>query len=110
MGRCRPVSARVFGVSVLKTVLLIAISVYVYILIARIIIEMIGSFSRNFQPPRWFSIIAEPLFVVTDPPLRALRRLIPPLRLGNVALDVSVLVLFFGLQLLTWAISAFMPG
>ncbi|MBN9643109.1 YggT family protein [Corynebacterium mendelii] len=96
--------------SILKAVLLIAISVYVYVLIARIIIEMIGSFSRNFQPPRWFSIIAEPLFVLTDPPLRALRRVIPPLKLGNIALDVSVLVLFFGLQLLTWAIGVYFPG
>ncbi|WP_296213504.1 YggT family protein [Corynebacterium sp. YSMAA1_1_F7] len=74
---------------------------YVLILILRIIIEMVQSFSRNWRPQRWFSIVAEPLFVVTDPPVKALRKLIPPVQLGGVGLDVSVLVLFFGLQLLS---------
>ena len=70
-------------------------------LIARIIIEMIQSFSRQFNPPRWFMVVAEPLFVITDPPVKALRRLIPPLQMGGVALDVSVLVLFVLLSILT---------
>ncbi|MCG7456939.1 MULTISPECIES: YggT family protein [Corynebacterium] len=80
---------------------------YILILILRIIIEMIQSFSRNWRPQRWFSIVAEPLFVVTDPPVKALRKLIPPVQLGGVGLDVSVLVLFFGLQLLTMLLGAF---
>lgn len=79
---------------------------YVLILILRIIIEMIQSFSRNWRPQRWFSIVAEPLFVVTDPPVKALRKLIPPVQLGGVGLDVSVLVLFFGLQLLSMLLGA----
>lgn len=79
----------------------------ILILILRIIIEMIQSFSRNWRPQRWFSIVAEPLFVVTDPPVKALRKLIPPVQLGGVGLDVSVLVLFFGLQLLTMLLGAF---
>ena len=80
---------------------------YILILILRIIIEMIQSFSRNWRPQRWFSIVAEPLFVVTDPPVKALRKLMPPVQLGGVGLDVSVLVLFFGLQLLTMLLGAF---
>ncbi|MFI5504136.1 YggT family protein [Corynebacterium kutscheri] len=74
--------------------LLLIIQIYTFILFGRVLIEMIQSFSRNFAPPRWFIIFAEALFVVTDPPVKALRRVIPPLRVGNVALDVSVLVLF----------------
>ena len=46
-------------------------------------------------------IIAEPLFAITDPPVKALRRVIPPLQMGGIALDVSVLVLFFILSFLT---------
>ena len=75
--------------------------IYTWVLIARIIIEMIQSFSRQFNPPRWFMVVAEPLFVITDPPVMALRRLIPPLQMGGVALDVSVLVLFILLSILT---------
>ena len=87
--------------------LILLIRLYVLILLLRIIIEMIQSFSRNWRPQRWFTIIAEPMFVITDPPVKALRRLIPPLRMGNVGLDVSVLVLFFILQLLQLILGAF---
>ena len=79
-------------------------------LIVRIIIEMIQSFSRQFNPPRWFMVIAEPLFVVTDPPVKALRRVVPPMQMGGVALDLSVLVLFIILQLLQLVVSGLFIG
>ena len=82
-------------------ILIFLVRVYTWVLIARIIIEMIQSFSRQFNPQRWFMIIAEPLFAITDPPVKALRRVIPPLQMGGIALDVSVLVLFFILSFLT---------
>lgn len=81
--------------------LVLVLRLYTFLLIARIIIEMIQSFSRQFNPPRWFILLAEPLFVVTDPPVRALRKVIPPLRMGGVALDISVIVLFLLLNLMT---------
>ena len=40
-------------------------------------------------------VLAEFVFTATDPPLRLLRRFIPTLRLGSVALDLSFMVLFF---------------
>ena len=85
----------------LGIILILLVRIYTWVLIARIIIEMIQSFSRQFNPPRWFMVIAEPLFVITDLPVKALRRLIPPLQMGGVALDVSVLVLFVLLSILT---------
>ena len=85
----------------LGIILILLVQIYTWVLIARIIIEMIQSFSRQFNPPRWFMVVAEPLFVITDPPVKALRRLIPPLQMGGVALDVSVLVLFILLSILT---------
>ena len=39
------------------------------------------------------------MYTLTDPPLKLLRRIIPPLRVGGVALDLSFLVLLIGLQL-----------
>ncbi|AZA08934.1 YggT family protein [Corynebacterium pseudopelargi] len=86
--------------SLVFDILILLLTIYTWILIARILIEMIQSFSRRFTAPRWFMVIAEFFFVLTDPPVRLLRRWIPPLRLGQVALDVSILVLFFGIQLL----------
>lgn len=46
-------------------------------------------------------MVAEVLFVVTDPPVKALRKVIPPLQLGGIALDVSIIVLFLLLSILS---------
>ncbi|GAB3701941.1 YggT family protein [Corynebacterium nasicanis] len=94
-------------VSLIGAVLYLILRVFSLVLIARIVIEMIQSFSRNFQPPRWFIYVAEPLFVITDPPVKALRKVIPPLKMGGVALDMSVIVLFiilFVLQLIVLSV------
>ena len=88
-------------VNALGSILLVAVSLYSWVLLARIVIEMIQSFSRQFNPPRWFMMVAEVLFVVTDPPVKALRKVIPPLQLGGIALDVSIIVLFLLLSILS---------
>jgi YggT family protein len=94
------VDKRKENMSAIYEILFWVVELYVLALIGRILVEMIHSFSRNFRAPRWFVVIAEFLFVITDPPVKALRKIIPPLKMGNVALDVSVLVLFFLLQVL----------
>lgn len=85
-----------------------ALQVFWFLLLARIIIEMIQSFARDWRPSGALVVIFEVLFTVTDPPVKALRRLIPPVRLGAVALDVSVLVLFFIIIILQWIITGFL--
>ncbi|MFS8936359.1 YggT family protein [Corynebacterium sp. c25Ua_89] len=92
--------------SIIGYSLLLFLRIFSWILALRIIIEMIQSFSRQFNPPRWFMVVAEPLFVVTDPPVKALRRVVPPLRLGGVALDMSILVLFLILMVLQMVVVA----
>lgn len=92
--------------SIIGYSLLLLLRIFSWILALRIIIEMIQSFSRQFNPPRWFMVVAEPLFVVTDPPVKALRRVVPPLRLGVVALDMSILVLFLILMVLQMVVVA----
>lgn len=87
-------------------ILYVILRIFVLLLIARLVIEMIESFSRNFQPPRWFIFIAEPIFQITDPPVKALRKLIPPVRMGGVALDISVIVLFFIVMILQIVVQA----
>lgn len=81
-------------------VLLIAVQLFTYLLLARIVIEMIQSFSRAWQPGRAFSVVGEVIFTITDPPVKALRKAIPPMPMGGVQLDMSVLVLFFILMIL----------
>ncbi len=51
-------------------------------------------FSRGFRPTGVLLVLFEVVFTITDPPMRFLRRFIPPLRLGGIALDLSFLLLF----------------
>ncbi|MCS4536203.1 YggT family protein [Corynebacterium sp. HS2168-gen11] len=78
----------------IKLALFLGIDIFIKILIARIIIEMIVTMSRSYTGPSWFNKTAEIMFMITDPPVKLMRRLIPPLKVGNVALDISILVLF----------------
>lgn len=75
------------------------IDLYIYVLIGRIIIDYVMMFSTSWRPRGLMLGVVDFVFSITDPPLRFLRRFIPPLRLGMVSLDLSFLVLFFGLQI-----------
>ena len=48
---------------------------------------------RDWRPRGALLVVAEAVYTITDPPLKALRRLIPPLTLGAVRLDLAFLVL-----------------
>ena len=88
-------------------ILLILVQLFTYLLLARIVIEMIQSFSRSWQPGRAFSVVGKIIFTITDPPVKLLRRVIPPMPMGGVQLDVSVLVLFFILMILRAVLAGF---
>lgn len=74
--------------------LYILTQVFWYMLLARIVVEMISSFSRGWSPRGGLAVVLEWLFTITDPPVKALRKVIKPVRLGQISLDLSVLVLF----------------
>lgn len=75
-------------------ILYIITEIFWFLLLARIVVEMIASFSRGWSPRGFVAVILEWLFTFTDPPVKALRKVIKPVRLGQVSLDLSVLVLF----------------
>jgi len=64
-------------------------------LLARLVLEYVQVFSRTWRPRGVMLIVAEAVYSVTDPVLKPARRLIPPLRLGVVALDLSYIVVYF---------------
>jgi YggT family protein len=74
--------------------------VFVGLLLLRLIIDYVMMFARNFRPSGALAAVLEVAYSVTDPPMRALRRVIPPLRLGNVSLDLSFIVLFISAYVL----------
>jgi YggT family protein len=91
-------------VGILKIVLTYVLWIYLLILIARLIISWIQAFSRDWHPRGVILVIAEVVYTATDPPLRLLRRYIPTVRLGTVALDLSFMVLFLVILVLLDAV------
>jgi len=81
-------------VQVLRVVLTYVLTIYLVLLIGRMIIGWVQVFARDWRPTGVLLVVAEAVFTVTDPPLKFLRRFIPPLRLGMVAMDLSFMVLF----------------
>jgi YggT family protein len=73
---------------------------YVLVLLARVVIDLVMMISRDWTPRGPVLLLVEAVFSLTDPPLRFLRRFIPPLRLGGIMLDLSFLVLFILVQIL----------
>jgi YggT family protein len=73
---------------------------FLLFLIGRLVIDWIQVFSRDWRPKGVVLVLAEAVYTVTDPPLRALRRVIKPVRLGSIQLDLAFMVLFFATILL----------
>ena len=70
-----------------------ALFLFWLLLIARIVVEFIRSFSRDWHPKGVTVVILEAIMTITDPPVKLLRRLIPQLTIGAVRLDFSIMIL-----------------
>jgi YggT family protein len=87
-------------VQYLREVLTYVLTIYLVVLVGRMIFGWVQVFAREWRPSGILLVIAEGIFTVTDPPLKFLRRFIPTFRLGMVALDLSFMVLFVGILIL----------
>lgn len=74
--------------------LLFALNLFFAALICRLVLDWIQMLARGWRPRGPILVFSEGVYTVTDPPLRFLRRLIPPLSLGGLRLDLAFLVLF----------------
>ena len=79
--------------SITLQVIYILLYTFLVVLLSRFVLGYVMQFGRRWQPGRGAAAALEVVWSVTDPPLKALRRVIPPLRIGTVAVDLSSLVL-----------------
>ncbi|MER5625444.1 MULTISPECIES: YggT family protein [Streptosporangium] len=91
---------------IVSGILVFVLSIYLVLLIGRMIFETVQAFARQWRPTGIVLVLAEAVYTVTDPPLKFLRRFIPPLRLGTVAFDLSFTVLFIVVLVLIQLVSA----
>jgi YggT family protein len=71
----------------------LAVFAFLYALIARIVMSTVMGYGRRWRPGRGAAAALEVVWSVTDPPLKTLRRVIPPIRMGGASFDLAGLVL-----------------
>ncbi|WP_019630714.1 YggT family protein [Actinomadura atramentaria] len=94
---------------IVEQVLVGLLYLFLLFLIGRLILEVLQSFARSWRPRGVVLVIAETTYTVTDPPLKLLRRFIPPVRLGNVALDLSFTLLILVVWVLIVLVQVVIP-
>jgi YggT family protein len=88
-----------------QQVIYIVLMCFLVVLIFRLVTDYVFQFARSWQPGKAMVVVLEATYTVTDPPLKLLRRFIPPLRLGGVALDLSFFVLMIIVYILITVVS-----
>ncbi|WP_353055498.1 YggT family protein [Leucobacter sp. CX328] len=80
--------------------------IYVLFLWARLIIDWVVVFNPRFRPRGFVAVLVELVFSVTDPPLKAIRKVLPPIRLGQVSIDMGWMIAMF----VCWIALGLIPG
>lgn len=82
-------------VSLIGSVLSAILFIYIVLLLARLVLEYIPMFNREWRPRGATLVAAEIVYTVTDPPIKLIRRIIPPLRIGGIAFDFGFAITLF---------------
>ncbi|MFC5066066.1 YggT family protein [Actinomycetospora atypica] len=67
--------------------------VFYLFIIGRLVVEVVRGFAREWRPAGGTAVGLEMMYRVTDPPVNLLKRLIPAIRIGNISLDLSMMIL-----------------
>ncbi|HEX5533689.1 MAG TPA: YggT family protein [Actinomycetales bacterium] len=86
--------------SLLFSILYFVAFTYFLLLIARLVLDWVQVLSRDWTPKGVVLVLAEIVYTATDPPLRAVRRVLKPIRIGPVMLDLGFMVVFIAVIIL----------
>ncbi|MEN9872463.1 MAG: hypothetical protein RL450_398 [Actinomycetota bacterium] len=84
----------------LGNLLAFALQIYFYVLMARFVVDLIMSVNRAWRPPGILLPVLDFVYTITDPPLKFVRRFVPPVRLGPVALDLAFTIVLIAVLFL----------
>ncbi|GLJ61548.1 MULTISPECIES: YggT family protein [Microbacterium] len=77
------------ALGLIASILNFALLLYIFVLFGRLILEYIPMFNREWRPKGAVLVLAEIAYTLTDPPIKMFRRVIPPLRVGGIAIDFA---------------------
>jgi YggT family protein len=87
-------------------VVYIALWVFFGLLLVRFVFDWVQALSRDWRPHGPVLVVLETCYSVTDPPLRALRSVVPPIRLGNFSADIAWIALFLAVWILIGVVAS----
>ncbi|WP_420367367.1 YggT family protein [Curtobacterium sp. L1-20] len=73
--------------SAIFTILYFLLLLYFFTMWGRFALDIVQAYNRSWRPRGGLLVVSEVVYTVTDPPIRTVRRALPPLRMGPVALD-----------------------
>ena len=78
----------------------LVLRIFLILLFARFVVDWVQVFARNWSPRGAVLVVLEVIYSVTDPPIKFIRRFVPPLRLGSIMLDTSFIIVLISCYLL----------
>jgi YggT family protein len=73
---------------------------FIALLWIRFVVDWVQIFARSWTPRGVLLVLLEGVYSITDPPIKALRKVIPPLRIGSISLDLSFLIVMIAAYVL----------
>ncbi|MCL3860115.1 YggT family protein [Actinotalea sp. K2] len=87
--------------------LYLVVLVFFLLMFVRLVLDWVQVFAREWRPRGVVLLVAEATYTVTDPPLRAVRRVVPPLSLGTIRLDLAFLIVMIACSVLLSILAPF---
>ncbi|MCE0457042.1 MULTISPECIES: YggT family protein [Curtobacterium] len=96
--------------SVILGIISLALLLYFFVMWGRFALDLVQSFNRSWRPRGGMLVVSEFVYTITDPPIRAVRRVLPPLRLGPVALDFGWTIVMLVVIIARFVVAALARG
>lgn len=87
--------------------LALLLQAFMLLLFIRLIVDWVQVFARSWSPRGVLLVVLEGVYSITDPPIKLIRRWVPPVRIGQVALDLSFMIVFVVCWLLLTVLQRF---
>jgi YggT family protein len=87
-------------VEIVGGIINLVLRIFLILLFARFVVDWVQVFARNWVPRGPVLVVLEIIYSATDPPIKFIRRFVPPLRLGSIMLDTSFIIVLISCYLL----------
>jgi YggT family protein len=95
------------GISVIATILYVALNIFVVVMWARFVLDLVAMLAREWRPRGFVLVLAELAYTITDPPVKAVRKIVPPLRAGGIQIDFSWSIVLIATIILSYIVAGF---